>query len=739
MAIIGEAHPGTETLNAAAMDHRPGAGIRLVFGAAIFLSAFLLFQVQLLLGKFLLPWFGGTSAVWTTCMLFYQVLLLAGYAYAHGTSARLAFRSQVLLHLVLLATSGLLLVIAFHDWGSPILPDATWKPGPSANPIRGILALLTVTVGLPLLALSSTSPLLQRWFARVQGREEAARRPPYYLYALSNFGSLLGLLSYPTAMEPFLELKAQSLLWSAGFAIFVLCCGACAAAVWKLPAATPVASAEADGKSVPASRRWMWLALPACASLFMLSTTNMLTQDIAPVPLLWVMPLAVYLLSFMIVFHDERWYKRGVWHALFLLSAVLGIAGLFRGTESPILGQILTLLLLLFAACMVCHGELARLKPSVRHLTGYYLTISAGGALGALFVSVFAPLVFPALWEFHLGLFATAALLLGVLCQDKEPWFFSGGPQWIRKRDYRWGRATAAAAMSMIGLSLLWHINKPDGKILERSRNFYGYLSVEDKTLPPDGVAYRKLQHGSTLHGLQYLEPALQRQPTSYYVPDGGAGLAILYSPQRSRGPMRVGAIGLGVGTVAAYARPGDAYRFYEINPEMIRVAENSRYFTFLSGARGKIEMVLGDARLSLEAELGRGEMQKFDVLIVDAFNGDAIPVHLLTFEAMQLYRKHLAGPDAIIAVHVSNRSVDLKPVAAALAAKLGMNAALVKSDGVPPARYPSHWIIMTAGDALANPGVRRRVAMLDLENVMQRNPPLWTDDHSSIFRLMAW
>src|SRR5882762_1047684 len=419
-ATVRRSHPGSG-----------GGASRLAFGLAIFTSAFLLFQVQLILGKFLLPWFGGTSAVWTTCLLFFQVFLFAGYLYSHRISTSIGLNRQGPLHLVFLAITTVWILSAWYFWGSPFLPGVQWKPVPGSAPVLGILKLLLLGVGLPFLLLSSTGPLLQNWYDQTFRNER--NEPPYFLYALSNAGSLLGLLIYPVMLEPVFGLGSQSRIWGTGFVFFILCCASCAWIAHRSSQASrdrlPIRPDRSAKSEIPASApRWcLWFALPALGSVMLLATTNLLTQDVAPIPLLWVLPLCVYLLSFVLTFHG-RWYRRAIFHPLFVITAALAVISLFRSMEMRITSQIVIVLSTLFAACMVCHGELARIKPPARHLTSFYLLLSAGGAAGGIFVAIIAPTIFPTFWEFQIGLWATAPLLIIVLVLDRTSWLHDSKP-----------------------------------------------------------------------------------------------------------------------------------------------------------------------------------------------------------------------------------------------------------------------------------------------------------------------
>ena len=773
--------------------------LRLIFGIAVFTSAFLLFQVQLLLGKFLLPWFGGTSAIWATCLLFFQVLLLGGYIYAHQIASAFRPSLQGKAHLAFLAVTSLWLVVAFYFWSSPVLPGPSWKPAPGAAPILGILGLLLISVGLPFLLLSSTGPLLQSWYAHLGLRN--GRKSPYFLYALSNVGSLLGLLSYPFLLEPTFRLKIQSWIWGGGFIVFAMSCALCA---WWMrrsrgERAHPVEEdlSPVEGTSEAPRRRWLWFLLPMAASIMLLATTNLLTQDVAPIPLLWVLPLCAYLLSFVFTFHGP-WYKRAIFHPLFAITAALAVTSLFRGTEMKVVSQVVIFLSILFAACMVCHGEVARIKPPARYLTSFYLMLSAGGAVGGVFVAIIAPTIFPAYWEFQLGLWLTAALLLVVLFLDRSSWLhdskpdllipagfitltlmlpkylaharlivipenlrvpyniaiglvicvcvwlaFTGGPNWARRRKFRWSEATLGASFVLMSAALSFQPGEHDPHLhrLHRERNFYGAVAVYEVWDEAMLSSFYELLHGRIVHGDQAKRN--RKIPGSYYGEGSGAGLALLTNPQRNLGPMRVGAIGLGIGTLAAYSRPGDIYRFYEINPTVIRIAKGERgYFTYLSDAAAHIEVVLGDARLSLEDEAARHNFQNFDVLVVDAFNGDSIPVHLLTREAMGLYLSHLRGPDSVIVVHATNVFVNLIPVVAALARSYGLKATLIRSTIHAGLFQPSVFILLTRGDSLEAPGIRKAGHPIRLDRLDPRRVkdelPLWTDDYSNVATLLA-
>ena len=794
-AVIGSQQLDKKSIAEASRERMAGRASRLVFGLAIFSSAFLLFQVQLILGKFLLPWFGGNSAVWTTCLLFFQVFLFAGYLYSHRISTSFGLNRQGRLHLVFLAITTLWILFAWSFWGSPFLPSVQLKPVPGSAPVLGILKLLLLAIGLPFLLLSSTGPLLQNWYDQIHRNER--NEPPYFLYALSNAGSLLGLLSYPIILEPSFGLGSQSRIWGAGFASFVLCCASCAWIAHRSSHASrdglPITPNPSAKSAIPASaqRWWLWFTLPALGSVMLLATTNLLTQDVAPIPLLWVLPLCVYLLSFVFTFYRSNWYFRGLFHPLFAITALIAVIALFRGTDMNVFKQIGVFLVMLFTACVICHGELARIKPEARYLTAFYLTLSVGGACGGIFVGIIAPLVFPAIWEYHIGLWAIAALLVFILFLDKDSWLheprpdpwvpmtlfatiylipkylarigmitipiqivpvynggivvvvlilawlaFRGGPQWARRRVLRWYEITVGVSFLLLSTALYAHLTSQKGRLLYRERNFCGALSVYQNWDNDMLHSNFTLMHGRITHGLQVEQD--RKLATTYYDEKSGAGLALTTNPRHAAGGMRVGAIGLGAGTLAAYSRAGDVYRFYEINPAVIRLAQGSAgYFSFLKDAPAQIEIASGDARLSLEAEAARHDFQNFDVLIVDAFNGDSIPIHLLTSEAMKLYVSHLHGRDSVIAVHISNLAVDLAPVIANLAKLYRMKGTLITTEVDSGVILPSEWILLTRGNSLNAPEIQRvGKPMLAFTN---RETDVWTDDYSNVLSLLGF
>jgi hypothetical protein len=675
------------------------------------LSAFLLFQVQPILSKFILPWFGGSPAVWTTCMVFFQVLLFAGYAYAHFSVQMLTPRWQCLVHLGLLALAVAML---------PITPDMRWKLDAGAAPTWRILSLLTVSVGLPYFAVAATGPLIQAWFAR-----SFADRSPYRLYALSNVGSLIGLLAYPFLVEPRFKLAVQSASWGIGFVLFVaLCSLAAISGAWaRQPANDDAPTADQAPADRPeASRRWAWLLLPALASMMLLATTNHVCQDVAVMPFLWVVPLALYLISFIICFDHPRWYFRGPYAlaALVAIGAVTVMDQLITGGRGIKFGFLQELVLhfsALFFLCMVCHGELVRLRPHPRYLTSFYLTISGGGALGGLFVSLAAPRLFSTFLEWRLGLLAGGLLAAWV--------FFDGQQQSLLRR--RFVPIAGLLLAAYAGLTAVQHLQSSRGRSLHTSaRNFYGVITVLERDADDPARHTFNFYSGRIVHGLQFAQPAKRREPTAYFGRTTGIGQA-LAKISRQKDP-RVGVIGLGVGTLAAYAKPGEYFRFYEINDEVLRFA--NEHFTYLRDCLGTCEVKLGDARLSLETE----PPQNFDLLVLDAFSGDAIPAHLLTKEAFEIYQRHLR-PNAVVAVHISNRYLDLSPVVAGLASQFGYDLQRIHTQGAAElGQFPADWIVLSR----PTPGSIEEVKTAD--RVLPAAPEreiLWTDDFSNLFEIL--
>ena len=669
-----------------------------LYAITIFCSAFLLFLVQPIMAKQILPWFGGSANVWTTCLVFFQLVLLLGYAYSDLVVRRLHARAQLRVHLALLALSCLTL---------PIVPGAHWKPLGGESPAPLILGLLALTVGLPYFLLSTTSPLVQSWFAR-----RFPGRSPYRLFALSNLASMLALAGYPFALEPWVTTRMQSYGWSAAYLVFVLLCAACAwYSLRTLPppdVKTPDSSSLTSDRGPTVARQVLWVVLAATGSFLLLAVTNHICENISSIPLLWIVPLSIYLLTFILCFDSSRWYRRDLIAAT--LAAALGVMGwtlASRGLTHRLELQIAVFCIGLFIACMFCHGELARLKPPPRYLTRFYLMVSAGGALGSTLVGIVAPLVLPAYFELSAGLVA-CALLLTLQMRRQHPVFIM---------------LAVAAVLFTLGTAG-WGIREfYDGTILA-TRNFYGVLRVQEGGASTG--RHRSLIHGTILHGNQYLAPELARIPTTYYTKNSGVGRA-LDSMHPTTRLLKVGVIGLGTGTIAAYGSRGDIYRFYDINPAVIRIANTE--FSYLSDSDATVETPLGDARLNLERE----PAQSFDLLAIDAFSSDSIPVHLLTYEALAIYRRHMK-PGGIIAFHVTNRYLDLIPVVERLADAQGLHAVLITDDGEQGLSSRSDWVLLSENAAsLAVPLIAAAAKPIE----PRRDWPAWTDDFNNIVQVL--
>jgi hypothetical protein len=727
----------------------------ILFASTIFVSAFLLFLVQPVIAKQILPWFGGSAAVWTTCMVFFQMTLLAGYAYADWLINKVQQKKQIWIHGSLVAISLIFL---------PIIPSLHLKPSDAEQPTGRILILLALTIGVPYFLLSTTGPLVQAWFARSFPTGNV-----YRLYALSNIGSLLALGAYPFVIEPQTTSLQQSNAWSIGYALFALLIVATA---WiarrfdvgtsgqnrqpndpslsnnrpsitelnaKKNALTQAAAAKAlvakatnssqvnsnttenvDGALVvsqtppPLAEQGLWLLLAACGSGILLAVTNHITQNVASVPFMWIIPLVIYLISFILTFDGRNWYLRTWYLTLLCVLAPLMLAGLqARLTDNGMpewglmhIEQAMPLYSLgLFVIVMFCHGELVERKPSTQYLTRFYLMVSLGGAIGGLLFGLAAPLVFKTYMEFPLLLCLLVFLALALANTN--------GQKTI---------TLISAITCLTGLYL--HNQRLSEDTIEMSRNFYGTLRVKTNGLDGEKQTAWRLMHGVILHGEQYRYPGYKQLATTYYGESSGVGQAI--TGLRKPG-MKVGLVGMGVGTLASYGKEGDFYRFYELNPEVLDVA--NRHFTYLKDSKAQVKTVLGDARLSMEREAPNG----FDVLAVDAFSSDSIPVHLITRQAMQLYKKQLAS-GGVVAFHVSNRYLDLTPIVRQLADDVGMTALRVVDDPESGSYlYRSDWILVTSNkdfiQALQNNGAQTIPQKAGLTP--------WTDDYNNLLQIL--
>jgi hypothetical protein len=682
--------------------------VRLLYGVTIFLSAFLLFVVEPMAAKRLLPALGGSSAVWITCLVFFQTVLLLGYLYAHLLARNPRPLAAAGLHCGMIGIAASLLVL---------LPQPTLA-GATAHPLTAIFLALSRTIGLPFLLLAATSPLLQALYARRQGSPV-----PWRFFALSNAGSLLALFVYPTLIEPHCGLPMQRTLWICGFGVYSILC---VCIVWSLRGAISAASvpvAESTGRPSPAASaptlraRLLWFLLPAVGAIQLCAVTEHISQDIAAVPLLWVLPLVIYLVTFILAFEAPRLYFP--WIVVRLLIVFLAALAWFltqTGFSLPIVLNLGFFLAEMFLACLFCHGEAYRLRPAdPAHSTLFYLSIAAGGAAGSIFIGLACPLLFDANYDIALAFLATAAVAL--LATWTEGW----------QAQILWVSSTIVTLVVVVMLHLA------DARCLLEERNFYGALRVTETHTPPQALTARTLTHGTITHGTQWFAPQFRRNPTTYYAQDSGIGLALRFCCRDAAGsprPRRLGVVGLGAGTLAAFGQPGDILRFYEINPAVPPIAQN--LFSYLRESGAQISISPGDARLTLASEAP----QNFDVLAIDAFSGDAIPMHLLTTQAMAVYRRQLA-PDGILAFHVSNQYLDLAPEVALLAASAGMTARLVDTPANESVgEYRALWVLVTTNTGF--------LALPIVASSAESIPPraglrTWTDDDSSLLPVVRW
>ncbi len=768
--------------------------VLLLYSLTLFTGATLLFVMQPMVGKMILPLLGGTPAVWSTCMVFFQAALLGGYAYAHALTTRLRPSRQVLVHVVALALPFAVL---------PLAVNPRLLRGGEANPILDVLTLLSLSVGLPFLVVSATAPLLQKWFTHTG---HPAARDPYFLYAASNLGSMLALLGYPTLVEPRLHLQgsswlSQTALWSVGYGLLAVLTALCALTLWLKPAAGPAAaSAEAEAAPAPVeerprwARRLYWIVLALVPSSLLLGVTTYITTDLAAVPLLWVLPLAIYLLTFILAF--GRW-PRLLHHLVVALALPLTLLVIFL-MVSALPERIWVIVLwhfgLLFVLALACHGALALDRPGPRHLTEFYLLISVGGVLGGLFNALVAPLVFSSLIEYPLMMVlacvllaatrsaalgpgggarrallavAAAAALALVLYSESatlrvdfaflervldlsadrvSDWLDPAerlvnklliyGPPlavawFLRRRPLHLGLALASV------LLISGFVDARNSDQIRQSRSFFGVLRIS-RDRDPKG--YTELRHGTTLHGRQSLEPSRRAEPISYYQRKGPIG-QLFAELDRRPGSRHMAVVGLGTGTLAAYARPGDRITFYEIDRLVRDVAFDPAYFTYVTDARDRavtVRLELGDARIRMEAVRRDRPEERYDVILVDAFSSDAIPVHLLTREALRLYFD-LLGPRGILALHISNRYLRLEPVVAALAEE-GHYARMLQDGGTDDIRgaVEASWAILARrtedfGELASDS--RWTQTRLDVEPAVSA----WTDDFHNLLSIFKW
>lgn len=718
----------------------------------VVLSAMLLFFVQPLMGKVILPWFGGSAGLWSVVLLFFQFLLLLGYTYSFLVTTYLNQRTQVIVHISLVIAAFIILLMGILGDGIPLLPGEGLKPSADTLPVLRILVILGSSIGLPYFLLATTGPLLQSWYAK-----NRIHKSPYWLYALSNAGSFLALILYPFIVEPLVSVRIQAWLWSIFFFIFGLSVGYVTLQTRKFISLveTPPNSSEVnkqkrsrpfkENRTVSLGSVWnrrslsaeeqqfmeymtqaaQWFLLSLCPTVLLTAVTNQITQDVAPIPLLWILPLGLYLASFVISFSLKRLLTR-------LAIPLLGIAtfgmiyALSQGNILNIPVQIGIYCSTFFIACLVSHGELARLQPETRLLTAYYLIISLGGVSGTLLVSLLAPIIFTYYWEFHLGYLLCWTIILVVIYLDKGSIFHG-------KRSTMVLYALLIPPVSFL-LFTLQYYRTFQTTTLDSGRNFYGVLRIQEFGNIENGNALYVLSHGTTIHGMQYKASELRSVPIAYFNEDSGVG-RVLIEYNKHKDSNRVGVLGLGIGSLAAYGRKQDVYRFYEINPDVVDWAEGREgYFTYVPNAEASVDIVLGDARLSLEREMASGGGWAYDILVLDVFSGDAIPVHLLTEECIALYLKHLS-PGGVIAVHISTSHLNLAPLLARIAEKWGLYSVLVEDEAL---QYPccaSRWVLMSRNSAFMSFPLIQEVAVpLEKPDSTIR---IWTDDYSNPLMVM--
>ncbi|ALO35593.1 hypothetical protein CMT41_13370 [Colwellia sp. MT41] len=692
----------------------------------IFVGAFLLFQLQPLIAKLILPLFGGGAAIWTACLLFFQGFLLLGYLYSHYLTKLNKLKTQVIVHVTLLMMSLLFLPLAlnfnFKQYLSTIMGD---------SPLFEIVFILILSIGLPYFLLSSTGPLVQRWLTY-----KDSAKLPYKLYSLSNTASLLALLSYPFIFEPQFTLSNQILIWSIGYTIFVLGFVSLALVMFKqthLATNMLAANIKTDVKKCSKTVIALWLMLSATGVVLLVSTTNAMTQNIPPMPFLWILPLCIYLLTFIISFHSPRWYVRWYWFVLFVISSFTAIFMFFIGSQFDIISQVVIYCVILFSACMLCHGELARLKPSIEHLTLFYLNMSLGGFLGSAFVAFVAQNLFTQFLEFPLAILAVY-LLFYFCCQVNNHLEEHTSAQDVNRHKVLF-RDQLLARVSLVSALLLFvffsYLNNLFAESnIDSSRNFYGILSVKDVKI--NNILERRLIDGSTSHGTQYLVTNLNNKEVSYDVTPRSyyrknTGVAIALEQIRATLPLKVGIIGLGAGTLAAYGQSGDEYRFYELNPDVLLMA--NKHFSYLSKSKAKVEIILGDGRVSLANE----ENNNFDVLVVDAFSGDSIPTHLLTVEALVIYFQQLKF-DGVLAIHISNSHLDLTRLTIGLADAFNKQALYFKTTR-DKNNNEAEWVLLTNNAAFINNAIVRHYASNWPHST--KKPLVWTDDYSNLLSVL--
>lgn len=689
----------------------------LPFAFSIFFGSFLLFQVQPIISKYILPWFGGTTSVWVTAMLFFQTFLLLGYAYVLFLS-KVSLKKQIAIHAFLIVVISAIVLWVSSLWQTPILPDSSWKPDETFSPIVQVLFILSVSVGLPYFLLSTTSVLLQKWFSTLQ-----SKRSPYPLYSLSNAASLIALLSYPVLIEPFLPLRLQGIWWGIGFGAYVVFLLVCCGQTFFFAKKQKI-KAQAKRILIPQKTAFIWIFFSATATLMLLSITTIQTQSIAPIPFLWILPLSLYLLSFILCFSSSKWYWRNFYAYVFLITAPIVLVFALSQAPSVLIG-ITIYSLTLFSCCMLCHGELYHYRPHPSRLDTFYVLIALGSVISGIFVGIVAPLLFKGHWELYIAFYSSFFVAVIALIKYKNSLFFRKMPLFFTSEKELY-ICLAIAFPTILGTMIFFLVWISGYSSIKQWRDFYGVVTVKDRKL--EHTTQRFMLHGNIIHGVQYTSTEKRYKPTAYFGASSGVGIA-MKQYQKKHKQMNVGVLGLGIGTLAVYGRPGDNYIFYEINPQVKDVAYNE--FTYLSDSKAHVDVVLGDGRLSIEKEVA-AKQPKFDMLVMDAFSDDAIPVHLVTKEAFAIYLDRIK-PHGLIAVNISNNYVNLRPLLIHMAKYYDLSYAIIALRKPGDDELLSEWVILTKDKSFVDAPAIARIR----ENKQHKTVSLWTDDYSNLFQLL--
>lgn len=704
--------------------------IYISFTITIFISSFLLFQIQPIISKYILPWFGGASAVWITAMLFFQTLLLFGYYYVYAISL-ISLKKQILMHGIIIFLAGFAVYNIINGSQIPVLPAIETRLSDDFPPVLQVLWVLFLGTGITYFLLSTTSILLQKWFGTThQGKS------PYIFYSLSNIASLLALVSYPFLVEPFIQLKTQGIIWSAGYIIYSIFLLICCIQIYyiiakarkreydKLPVKNKLPGFGSN--EINSRTKILWILLPALSSLMLLSTTNLITQSITPVPFLWILPLCLYLISFILSFAGSRWYSRKLYAVLSLIMG-LGSVAFILGNMPSFAAGIIIYSIMLFSACMLCHGELYTLRPQPAHLDLYYLNIALGSAISGIFVGIIAPIYFKAIWEIWIGFYLTFLLTVWIIIHNKNTFSYRHLKIFFTSDKEILIFASIVYPLSIFLTSFILNYTSGNNLLTMKTwRNFYGVISVKHNTKSNMNV----LVYGNVIHGGQYND-SNRKKPVTYYGEKTGIGITFKNVPQLHQ-KINMGVIGLGTGTLAAFGKKGDEITFFEINPLVMDIANSN--FTYLKDSKAEIKLVLGDGRLSLEKEI-KAKKPKYDIIIIDAFSDDSIPLHLLTKEAFRVYLDRLKIDKGIIAVNISNRYIDLKPILIQQTKTYGLKYASFFNGRGDKFNTPSEWALLSNDAQLFQIPAIAKAAYVNHHKYKPIN--LWTDNYSNLFQIL--